>query len=321
MALETFGTKDVEEARARASATFFEHTLKPVRGRSDFDLDFVAGRSGPLTAGLLRYGCEIEAIFSGDEAPYAVTLAASGRFEVQVGSTSVGVSATRASIVSPGSSGAVRGFSTGSEESVLMAFDRHLMEAQLRDLTGLEVRRPIRFSPEFKIGTGTGAQWLELARPMVTALRSTSGFSWHPLVSVPLAEILMTSLLMSAEHPYREVLDSPPQKMWPPAVKRAMKIMEERPKEPLSVSRIAAEVGYSPRALQLAFKKYFSITPYEYLRRVRLDGVHAELVSANPASTSVGEVAARWGFSHPSRFAADYRREYHQPPSVTLRGL
>jgi transcriptional regulator GlxA family with amidase domain len=34
----------------------------------------------------------------------------------------------------------------------------------------------------------------------------------------------------------------------------------------------------------------------------------------------VGQIAARWGFAHPGRFAALYREAYGTSPSRTLRG-
>jgi AraC-like DNA-binding protein len=51
----------------------------------------------------------------------------------------------------------------------------------------------------------------------------------------------------------------------------------------------------------------------EYLVRVRLRRADADL-AADPDAT-LSDVAARWGFSSASRFAAAYRRRYGHPPS------
>ena len=42
--------------------------------------------------------------------------------------------------------------------------------------------------------------------------------------------------------------------------------------------------------------------------------------STHPATTSVTDVALRWGMTHTGRFAAAYRRKYGVAPSATLRG-
>ena len=76
----------------------------------------------------------------------------------------------------------------------------------------------------------------------------------------------------------------------------------------------------TPRALQYMFRKHLDMTPMEYLRRIRMDHAHRELLRSDPASTSVAVVAARWGFAHTGRFAGMYRLAYGVNPSDSLRG-
>ena len=62
------------------------------------------------------------------------------------------------------------------------------------------------------------------------------------------------------------------------------------------------------------------MTPLEYLRRVRLERAHRDLVVADPtAGDTVAAIATRWGFAHHGYFSAAYRRIYGHPPHVTLR--
>ncbi len=56
-----------------------------------------------------------------------------------------------------------------------------------------------------------------------------------------------------------------------------------------------------------------------YLRQVRLHHAHQELLASDPTTgATVTEIAARWGFFHPGRFAHYYRHTYGQPPTRTL---
>ncbi|MFD8458408.1 helix-turn-helix domain-containing protein [Streptomyces antimycoticus] len=57
-----------------------------------------------------------------------------------------------------------------------------------------------------------------------------------------------------------------------------------------------------------------------YLRRVRLAHAHHSLATADRETATVTEIATRWGFFHPARFAALYRETYGRSPSATLRG-
>lgn len=105
----------------------------------------------------------------------------------------------------------------------------------------------------------------------------------------------------------------------PLLLKRAIAFIEENAHSPIVLSDVAACVHITPRALQYMFKRHLEMTPMAYLRRVRLDHAHHELVDADPTETTVQQVAARWGFAHTGRFAAMYRRTYGCIPSDTLR--
>jgi AraC family ethanolamine operon transcriptional activator len=50
----------------------------------------------------------------------------------------------------------------------------------------------------------------------------------------------------------------------------------------------------------------------------RLATVRHKLIKAGP-DTLVNDVANRWGFWHMGRFASDYRRQFGELPSETLK--
>ncbi|MFJ3856375.1 helix-turn-helix domain-containing protein [Streptomyces sp. NPDC090085] len=100
---------------------------------------------------------------------------------------------------------------------------------------------------------------------------------------------------------------------------RAARFIEENAHRDIGIADIAAAAGVTPRAVQYAFARYAGTTPLDQLRTARLSRAHAELAAADPALTSVARIALTWGFSHPGRFSALYRRAYGVSPSVTLR--
>lgn len=104
----------------------------------------------------------------------------------------------------------------------------------------------------------------------------------------------------------------------PHLVRSAVAFIEEYAHTGLSLGDIAASVHVTPRALQHMFRRHLDCTPISYVRRVRLQRAHDELISANPDRASVATIAARWGFAHGGRFAAYYRERYGQDPHVTL---
>jgi AraC-like DNA-binding protein len=105
----------------------------------------------------------------------------------------------------------------------------------------------------------------------------------------------------------------------PAAVRRTVEFIDTHADEPLTLADIVAASRIGPRALQAAFRRHRDTTPTAYLRRVRLERAHQELRAADPtAGATVAAVAARWGFLHPGRFAAAYRRAYGRTPQQTL---
>jgi AraC-like DNA-binding protein len=103
----------------------------------------------------------------------------------------------------------------------------------------------------------------------------------------------------------------------PATVRRAMAFIDEHAHEPITVDDVALAAGISTRGLQYAFRRAVDTTPTEWLRRARLSGAHRSL--SDPDGGTVAEIARRWGFEHPSRFAAHYRAAYGVNPAQTLR--
>ncbi|GAS97506.1 DNA-binding domain-containing protein, AraC-type [Mycolicibacterium canariasense] len=106
----------------------------------------------------------------------------------------------------------------------------------------------------------------------------------------------------------------------PMPLRRALYFIAENARDEIGVQEIAGAVHLSPRAVQYLFRKHLGETPTEHLRRFRLQRAHLDLTAAHRGSTTVSEVARRWGFSHTGRFAVLYRETYGVSPHVTLRG-
>jgi AraC-like DNA-binding protein len=103
-------------------------------------------------------------------------------------------------------------------------------------------------------------------------------------------------------------------------VRRAIAFIDQHPDADISVADIAAAASVSIRTVQLAFRRHLNMTPMAYLRTVRLDQVHRELLTSDASSgATVTDIASRWGFYNHSRFATCYRRAYGVRPRDTLR--
>ena len=102
-------------------------------------------------------------------------------------------------------------------------------------------------------------------------------------------------------------------------VGRAVAFIEANAHRPIGLTDIAAACHRGPRSLQLAFRRGANTTPWTYVRAVRLARAHRDLLLGSPEEDTVVAVAVRWGFTNRSRFSAEYRAAYGEPPGATLR--
>lgn len=177
---------------------------------------------------------------------------------------------------------------------------------------------PVRFTSLAPMSQAAAASW-KAARSHVAELLADPSAAAEPLVLGNAARLLAAAAL--ATFPNNALTD--------PAItdrrdaseataRRASAFIDEHAHDDICVADIAAFVHVSVRAVQLAFRRHLGTTPMAYLRRVRLDQAHRQLLTADPARDTVAAVAYRWGFASPGRFAAYYREAYGVLPGQTL---
>jgi len=103
-------------------------------------------------------------------------------------------------------------------------------------------------------------------------------------------------------------------------VRRAEEYMQAHLGEPLSVLDLCRELGVSERTLHYAFQEVRGLSPMAYFQARRLNAVRQELKAAPAGTTTVREIAQRWGFWHTGEFASAYRRLFGELPSQTFNG-
>jgi AraC family ethanolamine operon transcriptional activator len=76
--------------------------------------------------------------------------------------------------------------------------------------------------------------------------------------------------------------------------------------------------GMRARSLINAFEAVTGLSPMDYLKRLRLNGVRRALGRSGKQRARVIDVATAWGFWHMGHFASDYRAMFGETPSQTL---
>ena len=205
-----------------------------------------------------------------------------------------------------------------AEHHVLITNRRKIMECCSK-LLGHDIPGLLEFEVGVDLDTAFGRSWLRLLEYMEAdlsdpeSLARQSAIAWRQF-----EQHLLTGFLLSHRHTYTDALLQPQAAAVPFYVKRAEAYIEAHYAEPLSLADIAAQAGVSARSLQNGFQSFRNITPMAFLRSVRLQRAHRALLLADPAVTSVTQVALACGFTHLGEFGSAYRRVFGETPKKTL---
>ena len=101
-----------------------------------------------------------------------------------------------------------------------------------------------------------------------------------------------------------------------PRLTAAIRLMEERIEEPLSVARIAADIGLSARSMQTLFVRHLGAAPQAYYLNLRLDAARRLLQQTR---RSLVEIGVACGFASASAFSRAFRRHYGRSPRELRR--
>jgi AraC-like DNA-binding protein len=181
-----------------------------------------------------------------------------------------------------------------------------------------QVAEPVRFTGNRPVSP-QAAIWWNKAYDFVRDNLTTGPAADQPLLAASAARLLAAAALATFPHTGRhESTTEGRHDAHPITLRRAVTFIDENAHRDITAAEIATAAHVSIRSLQLTFRRHLDTTPVAYLRRVRLEQAHRDLLTADPATDTVGLIAARWGFLNHSRFTARYRAEYGLTPSATL---
>ena len=320
---EMFGSRriaschDVDHARQVIGDVYLPVDFPSAPASGLLEVQLNALTVGHLTCGYMRFRDAV-VIETAEAENYHVDIPTDGRATMRaaLGSPVYGTQDT-AGVFMPGRPVAIEAGERFAQLSLM--FPRDLLQLEVSNLLGDDVVRPLEFTAELDL-TSPGARTMMHALRMIDeASNHEDGLLAHPLSTQRLEQVLMHSLLFSQQHNHLAALTRPAPSAGVRPVSNAIELLRSDPARPWTVTELASEVSLSVRSLQEGFRRSLDTTPMAYLRRLRLQKVHEELVEAEPGTASVTEVAARWGFVHLGRLAAAYHREFHERPSDTLR--
>ena len=101
-------------------------------------------------------------------------------------------------------------------------------------------------------------------------------------------------------------------------MRRFYRVIEEHLDQPLYLPELCRKVGVAERTLRACCQEHLGMGPKRYLLLRRMHLVRRGLHEAIPGSTTVTEIATRYGFWQFGRLAAEYTALFGEAPSATL---
>ncbi|MEE1612721.1 AraC family transcriptional regulator [Microvirga sp. CF3016] len=276
---------------------------------------------GQLDCGVLRVrvGRNIDIVVESEEADdrMAFVMTASGAGEFLLNRKAFSYSTDQAIVMTSGSERVLR-FAQETEARVLLASRVRMAECCAK-LLGRDVPGFVDFDVQADVNTASGHHWMRLLSYAEAELADPYAFiRQSPVAWQQFEEHLLTGFLLSHRHAYSQALLVPQAAAEPLYVKRAEAYIEAHFAEPLSLAEIAAQAGVSAHSLQSGFQSFRNTTPMGFLRSVRLRRAHEALLAADPAITTVTQIALTCGWMHLGEFATAYRRVFGRTPRQTL---
>jgi AraC-like DNA-binding protein len=102
-------------------------------------------------------------------------------------------------------------------------------------------------------------------------------------------------------------------------MRRLEKLLEANSDRTLYVTELCGAIGVSERTLRACCKEHLGMSPTRYLWLRRMHLARRALRAAEPAGTSVTEIATNYGFWELGRFSVAYRSLFGESPSTSLR--
>ena len=208
------------------------------------------------------------------------------------------------------------------QDAVLQAASRvgaHIDWAALAGAHQLQVPDATRAQGEALLQAALCTQPAADGASIATSMESLSAPAQAALAHTLQAELIDLVLRLldqgQVDHSARQSLAKRQQ-----VVARARAHVLDHPDQAVTVPELCEQLHVSRRTLQYCFEDVLGLSPLQYLRAIRLNGVRRQLRQAAAQGQSVQDVAVHWGFWHFSQFATDYRKLFGETPSATLKG-
>ena len=247
---------------------------------------------------------------------YVVIIGLLGSMEHRIASRTVWLSCHTSLVLSPLQETKVT--APESRELLFFRLGRTAIVDELEKMLGRSLNAALVFEPSMDMRTEVNRRLRDLTLKLC---QQVDRLGTRPAARDPGVRILETAfaslLLESQRHNYTRSLHRQ-SSAGPWQLRIAKEYIRANSHVPLSLGDLCRIAGVNARTLQFSFHRSMGCGPIQFLRATRMERARNDLL-ARDKTTTVSEIAARWGFLHFGRFAGEYAKRYGETPCETLR--
>ncbi|MGJ7916150.1 AraC family transcriptional regulator [Massilia sp. LXY-6] len=310
-------TADVLVARPVIEQLQGSYLAHPRTMTSRRDMQIRAAHFGDVSISTFAFGRAVDITPTGLEDAVVVTTAIRGKAGITIDGNTFDVDAGD-TIIAHEEDRPVFMYEPDTEV-LKLRFHRSRLEQFFMQAYGRAPRSRLHFDTEMS-DAHTAARWVSLLRFLVLTLNGAGAHARTMLELASIEQMLMLTLLNSQPHNYAIARGSAAHGTASTPFERAHDFIHQHLGSDIVLADIAKAAYCSPRTLARAFKDAGEAAPMQYVRKLRLERIRAELLAPASGRKTVAELAFEWGYRHLGEFNRQYRTAFGETPSQTREG-
>ena len=310
-----FKASRLDEAHEQIARLVNPHRITVLADPDRLDVEFNGIREEDISFLHIQYGATVDVRPDESKAYFFVQTTMKGSSLVLKGGDAYPAPESHTLVVSPDRPYRMR-IAAGTKRMVVgirvAALERHLAH-----LCGHPIDEPLVFATDRNSSTVNGI-WLGHIRNLYSLFKLNPTSYENEICRRHHYDATCTLLLNLFSHSYSETLSRASTKVASRRCRMAMEFMRDNLCRGTTVADVAGYVGLSVRALQVSFQRYYSVTPSQMLRNLRLDAVRSALEHADDANTVTG-ILLDHGVSSTGHFAAQFRKRFGITPRDAMQ--
>jgi AraC-like DNA-binding protein len=308
-------TRDLDEMRGVVSQFYGDNRLLLAPGTKGLAAHANHCQLEDVGISYADFGGAIELRFPMFTAAYSMPIAIAGGGSARSQGQTVDLDANQTVIVSEGAPLAVQ-YGVGFE-TFTVRLSSAAMRRKLASLFGDTPLAPLIFEPLLDFRRPENGLWRRLVWFLIGEIEQQGDALPHSAVR-EIEQALLLTFFKANPNNLSHLLEAPIQRGAPWQVRRAEEYIEAHWDQPITVEALALVTNSSARSVFHTFKQSRGYSPMAFVKHVRLRHARGMLLHPSPG-ISVTDVAFACGFSNLGHFAKDYRAQFGERPSETLK--